>query len=183
MFQASSVYCNTHLFFTIASTLSIVLSINLSKSFAFCLPFTVGFIDFWIYCSASFLSSLLEDIFGCAKYLVNTHHTAHNHAHNANSFHVGASHEDPADEIAVPSTHSVAHIKPAHNGEALAYIGAVTHAIGAVKAIVLAISQTTSHAFVALLLALSSHKSGVLMSVCSLPLNIVQLSISLCTCS
>ena len=77
---------------------------------------------------------------------------------------------------------------PPHNNHAQSVvdhckIGAIVAHNGYVSATAVAISQTTSHAFADLELALSSHKIGVIISVCSLPLNTVPSAISCCLCS
>jgi hypothetical protein len=84
--------------------------------------------------------------------------------------------------VSIP--HSTAPIHAAQAALVHAIAGAKAAQIGAVNAIQLAMSQTVSHALVHPLFALYSlHNRGVLMSVCSLPLNNVQFSSSLLTCS
>ncbi|MBO7444709.1 MAG: hypothetical protein J6T69_07835 [Methanobrevibacter sp.] len=84
--------------------------------------------------------------------------------------------------VSIP--HSTAPIHAAHAALLHALAGAKAAQIGAVNAIHVAISHTVSHALVHPLFALYSlHKRGVLMSVCSLPLNAVPSSNSFCFCA
>jgi hypothetical protein len=118
-----------------------------------------------IYSSACFLKLSALSLGRFCKYLDSNHHAAQVSPHRAKSQVVGASQVDPYLVIAASNHHSKAHNVAAPHNVELAYIGAVAAANGAVTAIHVAISHTTSQALVHQFSALVSHKIGLVISV------------------